>query len=128
MKFQKKIKKDLTNNRFQVIIIKLFQNSAVLAQLVEHLLGKEEVAGSNPANSSSRVIAAQHFRTSLCEVRFCFHHEKIMVFYTVSCLASVSVEDARRSGFGYHLCGIRFVFSELWSILPDRNPVPTALT
>ena len=34
------------------IIIKRFTKDAVLAQLVEHILGKDEVAGSTPVNSS----------------------------------------------------------------------------
>ncbi len=62
----------LTKSFVWSIIFKLI---AVLAQQAEHFLGKEEVVGSNPINSSSRMIAAQHFRASLCGARFLFYHE-----------------------------------------------------
>ena len=47
-----KLKKALDKLRFYDIITELIAN-AVIAQSVERILGKDEVPGSNPGNSSS---------------------------------------------------------------------------
>ena len=48
---EKNFKKDLTKRYKRGIIIKRSER-AILAQLVEHILGKDEVVGSNPIDSS----------------------------------------------------------------------------
>ena len=50
-KLQEKLKKGLTNSLFSVIIVPV--RNAAMAQLVERVLGKDEVSSSN-LDSSSR--------------------------------------------------------------------------
>ena len=39
---------------------------AVVAQVVEHILGKDEVAGSSPASSSKHALVAQLVEQLIC--------------------------------------------------------------
>ena len=78
-------------------------NVAVLAQQAEHFLGKEEVVGSNPINSSSpwpdRTVGdpTGHFVDSFAVyVTFCHDRLLNVLFLCVT------------GHFGYHFCGIRF--------------------
>ena len=81
--------------------------------MVERYVRDVEAAGSNPVTSTSRMIAAQHFRVSLCGARFCFI-TKISVINSVK-ISQSWAPDRAVSGFTKvkpvffyhdHFCGL----------------------
>ena len=55
--------------RFESFPVHHFTRRAVVAQLVEHFLGKEEVTGSIPVNGSSSSAGEDKFRTVPVRIR-----------------------------------------------------------
>ena len=71
--FKKYFKNPLTNQKVSAIITKVKRNAA-MAQLAEHVLGKDEVTSSNLVSSSIKY-------TAIKVVYFCFIREVNQLFF-----------------------------------------------